>query len=132
MKIAGRKIEGPNVEVLVLPRGDGEPLVFKAQAVLDYEPFDQICPRPRPPVIVKRGGVREVNPEDPNFKAAIQSWGRKRVAWIVLTSLRGGMPELEWEKVDYGNSNTWTGLRGRAQGRRVLRRRDRPDHAGSA
>lgn len=108
MKLAGRKISGPNVETIVFPRGDGDPIVLKAQAILDYEPFDQLCPKPKPPTIMKKGGVRESNPEDPRYRDALHEWGRKRLCWIVLTSLRLGTPELEWETVDYGDPNTWT------------------------
>ena len=58
MKLAGRKIEGANVEYIVLPRGDGEPLVLKAQAILDYSPFDMLCPPPRPPTVLSLVGSR--------------------------------------------------------------------------
>lgn len=107
MKLAGKKLEGPNVEAIVLPRGDGEPIVFYAQAIMDFEPFEQLCPRPKAPTIVKRGGQKSQNTEDPNFKLALEQYSRKRFAWIILTSLRQGTSSLEWETVDYGNQNTW-------------------------
>ncbi len=107
MKIAGNKIEGPNTEMILLPRGDNPPIVLRAQAVLDYTPFDTMCPRPKPPSVIRPGGIRETNPEDPRHVEALHNYARKRMAWIVLTSLRLGSPELEWETVDFGNSNTW-------------------------
>jgi hypothetical protein len=109
MKLAGRKIEGANVEYIVLPRGDGEPLVLKAQAILDYSPFDMLCPPPRPPTVLRPGGVKSYNVEDPRYLESLMEHGRRRSAWIILTSLRLGTPDLEWETVDYGDPNTWSG-----------------------
>lgn len=109
MKLEGKKLAGPNIETIVLPRGDGEPIVFHAQAVMDFEPFNQLCPRPKPQTILKRGGQRSQNTEDPKYKTAVDEYGRKRFAWIILTSLRQGTPTLEWETVDYDNQNTWLG-----------------------
>jgi hypothetical protein len=107
VKLAGKKIEGANVEYIVLPRGDSDPLVLKAQAVLDYSPFEKLCPLPRPPAVMRAGGVKSYNVEDPRYVQAITDHSARRSAWIVLTSLRLGTPELEWETVDYGNPNTW-------------------------
>lgn len=112
MKLAGKKLEGPNVETIVLPRGDGEPIVFYAQAIMDFEPFDQLCPRPKAPTVVKRGGAKSQNTEDPNFKKSLDLYARKRFAWIILNSLRQGTPTLEWEKVDYSDQNTWLNYEG--------------------
>jgi hypothetical protein len=107
MKIAGKEIKGPNAEVIILPRGTGEPIVLTAHAILDYGDFDKICPRPEPPTVMRRGGKKTQNVEDPRFKTAIVEYGRRRVAWMVLTSLRLGTPELEWDTVDFGNAATW-------------------------
>ena len=109
MKLSGRKIEGANVETVVLPRGDGPPIVLTAMAVLDYEPFDKLCPPPKPPVVMRRGGERSFNVEDPRYVQAMKEYGEKRSAWLILTSLRLGTPDLEWETVDFGDSNTWPG-----------------------
>jgi hypothetical protein len=109
VKLAGKKIEGANVEYIVLPRGDGEPLVLKAQAILDYSPFEKLCPVPRPPAVMRAGGVKSYNVEDPRYVGAVAEHSAKRSAWIVLTSLRLGTPDLEWETVDYGDPNTWLG-----------------------
>lgn len=107
MKLAGKRLEGPNIEMIVLPRGNGEPIVLHAQAILDYEPFDKLCPRPRPPVVMKRGGTKSLNVEDPRYKSALELYSHRRFAWIILTSLRHGTPSLEWETVNYGDPNTW-------------------------
>lgn len=108
MKLRGKELRGPNIQTIVIPR-EPEPIVLTAQAVLDYELFDKLCPRPTPPIIMKKGGVKEANVKDARFLLAAESYGRKRIAWIVLESLRLGTPDLTWDKVDLGNSNTWEG-----------------------
>jgi len=51
MKIHGKKITGPNIEIIVIPRGDErDDIILKVQAILDMEPFETMCPRPEPPV----------------------------------------------------------------------------------
>lgn len=106
MKINGKKIAGPNIEIVVLPRGDGENLVFKAQAVLNSDDFDKICPRPEPPVRVGKGGIKVQNIEDLGFKAELLQYGEMRMAWIILQSLKA-TEGLEWETVDLSDPSTW-------------------------
>lgn len=107
MKIKGKKIEGPNIEIIILPRGN-EDLVFKAQAVLDTSAFDQLCPRPEPPKMMKRGGQLVSNVEDPGYQQAIQAYGKLRSSWMIIQSLRA-TDDLEWETVKYDDSSTWNG-----------------------
>lgn len=107
MRLEGKRIEGPNVETIVIPRTDGrQDIVFKAQAVLDYKEFDQLCPRPTPPTKTLRGGERQADLEDPTYKELISQYGLKRMAWMCIKSLEA-TPTIEWETVDLGNPNTW-------------------------
>lgn len=107
MKLGGKKIEGPNVETIVIPRTDGRSdIVFKAQAVLDYAEFDRLCPRPTPPIKMLRGGERQADYEDEAYKKRLNEYGLKRMAWMSLKSLEA-TEGLEWETVDLGNPNTW-------------------------
>lgn len=106
MKMNGVKIECPNESILVLPRPDGD-LVFKARAVLDYDEFDRVCLEPKPPVKVVKGGKREVNIADPDYVRAVNEHNERRMAWIILTSLRA-TEGLEWETVDIAKPETWT------------------------
>jgi hypothetical protein len=78
MKINGEEIKGPNTELIVIPRSNGNPIVFKAQAILDFDDFDKLCPRPKPPQTIKRGEGVVSNPEDPIFKRNLEIWGTKR------------------------------------------------------
>jgi len=107
MKMSGRKIQGPNEEILVLPRPDGD-LVFKAKAVLDYTVFDSLVPQPKPPKMRKRGVSELVEDnKDKNYLEELQNWSTKRMDFMILESLRTGTPELEWETVDSNNPDTW-------------------------
>jgi hypothetical protein len=105
MKIHGKKLSGPNVEVVVLPRSDGD-LVFRAQAVLDYSDFEKLNPAPQPPVKLLRGGVTSQNVEDPSYKKAIDKWVNRRTAYMILKSLEA-TEGLEWETVDIGDPTSW-------------------------
>lgn len=106
MKLFGKKVSGPNVEVVVLPRGLGDDLVFKCQAVLDMTPFEKLCPRPTPPKKMLKGGVVADDVEDRGYQQQINEYGKSRMAWMILQSLRA-TDGLEWEMVDYSNRDTW-------------------------
>lgn len=106
MKINGKKIEGPNVEVIVFPRSDGEEIVFKAQAVLDLEPFRKLCPEPKPPRMLKRGVGMVEDVEDQGYKLSLEQHAKKRFDWIIVQSLRA-TDGLEWERVKYAESDSW-------------------------
>lgn len=109
MKLKGKKIEGPNIETIVIPRGSDPEnyLVFKAQAVLDFSEFDALCPRPEPPVKLLKGGKRTIDKEAPTFQTAANLWGMRRFAWTVIKSLEA-TEDLEWETVDFGNPDSWS------------------------
>lgn len=109
MKLNGKKVEGVNIEIIVIPRGgkDNEDIIFHATAVMDYEPFDKMCPAPKPPSKVLKGGGREYLLDDPTYKDAIKIYHERRTAWMILQSLKA-TPNLEWETVEDGNHRTWT------------------------
>jgi len=105
MKIKGKKIEGPNVVIAVIPRQSGD-IIFKAKAVLDYDKFDALCPTPEPPTVTKPGGVTFKDVENAKYKEAVMEWAQQKTAWMVLESLKA-TDDLEWETVDYGKPETW-------------------------
>lgn len=106
MKMNGVKLECPNEEILVLPRPDGD-LVFRAKAVLDCDEFDKICPEPKAPVRVVKGGKKEVMLNDPTYILNVAEHNARRMAWIVLKSLEA-TDGLEWETVKLDQPETWT------------------------
>lgn len=111
MKLNGEKVEGPNVEILVIPRGGNRPdVVFQARAILDSKPFETLCPAPVPPVRIMKGGAREKNFDDPGYKTEMELYNEKRMAWMVIESLKA-TDGLEWETVKENDHTTWTGFK---------------------
>lgn len=106
MKLNGVKIQGPNVETIIIPRGDGQPIVLKAQAVLDMKPFEKACPDPKPPMKMMKGGIKQPNLEDEMYKREVEAHGKKRLAFMILTGLEA-TEGLEWDKVKLTDPSTW-------------------------
>jgi len=104
MKLNGRTLV-PNIETVVIPRPDGN-LVFMAQAVLNYDDFNALCPEPTPPSRMLPGGVTKLDVEDATYKEDVTKWGENRFHWMVLKALEI-TPELEWETVVMGEPDTW-------------------------
>src|SRR4051812_7874133 len=105
MKLLGKKITGPNIEICVLPRGE-DVIVFKAQAVLDMSPFELMCGRPKPPVKIVKGGKRVDDFESPQYQLELDKYAQNRVNYMILKSLQA-TEGLEWESVDLSDPNTW-------------------------
>ena len=106
MKLGGQIIKGPNIETVIIPRGSGEPLVFKAQAVLDYTEFDAVVSMPKPRTKMLKGGKKVLDSEAPDYREAIKRYNTLRFSWMVIESLKA-TPDLEWEKVDPKDPSTW-------------------------
>jgi hypothetical protein len=109
MKIKGRKILGANREIVAIPRGEGQDIIFIAEAVLDHKPFDKLCPVPKP-AIKKIGGEDIPDLNDKNYQRRVHQYSERKTAWLVLTALRA-TEGLEWEQVDLNNPSTWVYFR---------------------
>lgn len=109
MKIHGKKIEGPNVAVLVLPRQEGD-IVFTAKAVLKYDEFDAVNPMPKPPVIMRPGGEQSTNPNDKKYQEEVNKWATSKMNWMIIKSLEA-TDGLEWETVDLSKPETYENVR---------------------
>lgn len=105
MLLNGKRL-GPNVVTLVLPRGEEEPIVIRAQAVLDYDEFNAIFPRPEPPVKIMRGGAKQPDFEAKSFLQEMQDYGLKRTQYMIIKSL-SATEGLKWERVKIEDPNTW-------------------------
>ena len=105
MKINGRLFDGPSVETVVFPRQGGD-VVFRAKAVLDFKPFEQICPTPIPKTVMKPGGERLTLLKEPVYVKAINDQAQRQTDWMVLQSL-SATDGLEWDTVDLGDPSTW-------------------------
>lgn len=105
MKIHGKKIHGLNTEVVVIPRQTGD-IVFKAQAVLNYEDHDKINPMPKPPTRMLPGGVLQQNIEDPAYQKRLDEWATQKFYWMFVKALEA-TPGLEWDTVVMDNPESW-------------------------
>lgn len=105
MKIHGRKIEGPNEEIVVIPRNGGD-IVFRAQAVLNFDEFEKLCPVPQAPKTLMPGGGYSENIEASSYKEAVSEWANQRTHWMILKSL-SATEGLEWETVKPEDPKTW-------------------------
>ena len=106
MKFKGEKVSARNLEICVIPRGDGDSVVFKCQAVLDMDDFEKLCPVPKPPQRMMAGGKKVIDIEDPIYKHKIEDRNDKRISYLILKSLEA-TEDLEWETVVMGDSDTW-------------------------
>lgn len=109
MKINGKELKGPQEEVVVIPRGNEE-IIIKARAVLDFTAFEQINPQPEPPEIMRPGGEKSVNPEDPRYLKAIATWAESKSNWMIIKSLEA-TPGISWDTIDMAVPSTWVNFR---------------------
>lgn len=105
MKINGLKIEGPNEEIVVIPRESGD-LIFKCKAILDFKEFDKLCPEPTAPEVVRRDQTRFRDEKSPEYIKEHTEWAEKRTAYMFVTSLMA-TDGLEFEKVNIDDPDTW-------------------------
>jgi|WetSurMetagenome_2_1015567.scaffolds.fasta_scaffold24663_1 hypothetical protein len=108
MKIGGKVVEGLHEEILVLPRGEEEPLVIRARAVVDLDEFEKICPEPKPPGILTKDGWAP-NTNDPSYKQLVEMQGERRAAYIIIRSLEPS--NIEWDTVKVEDPRTWVNYR---------------------
>lgn len=105
MKMFGKKVEGANIEHVVIPRHTGD-LVFKATAVLDMDEFKKLCPDPKPGKKMMPGGKVVDDFKDPEYLEELKQYQDKRWAYLFLKSYQDS-PGLEWETVDINDPTTW-------------------------
>lgn len=106
MRIGGVEIKGPAEEILVLPRLEGDDIVIRAQAVMDMDTFDALCPLPKPPGVRTKDGWKP-NEKDETYQERVTQHGERRFAYMVVKSLEPS--EIEWETVDINDPSTWIG-----------------------
>jgi len=97
----------PNEEVLVLPRGDQQ-IVIRARGIPDMDDFDALCQLPKMPVRFTPNG-QEDNPNDAGYSSAMEEYGKRRLAYIVVMSLAPS--EVEWDTVKLDVPGTWANWR---------------------
>jgi hypothetical protein len=110
MKIGGRLIKAPSpVEVTIFRENEqGQPdnFVFICGPVLDYGPFEKICPLPKPPLVMVPGKDSYPNLKDNTYQKAVEQRSERRIQYLILTSL-AATPDLVWDTVDINKPDTW-------------------------
>lgn len=107
MKIHGNVISGPNIEIIVIPRGNGvSDVVLKAQAVLNRDDFNRLCPAPKPQIRKLPGNRIQENISDPAYKEAVIQHNKQQFAWLVIESLKA-TDGLTWDTVFDNDPSSW-------------------------
>lgn len=109
MKLGGKKISGPNVSIVVFPRGEDQKdwLAFKVQAVLDMSEFEALCPTPQPPtIVVAKTNEKRQDVTDKKYLEKLKEHNALRFTWTILKSLEA-TEGLEWETVVLNDPSTW-------------------------
>ena len=106
MKIQGREIKGKNRVTKVFPREGEAPIVIVAEAVSDLSRIDEYLVYPEPPVALGKGGEKIKNHDDPGYKQQVIHYNVRRMAWLVLESLKP--TGIEWDTVKIDDPSTWT------------------------
>jgi hypothetical protein len=105
MKYKGKTLTGLNTDILVLPKGDMR-VVIKAQAIQNYNDFDELVSIPEPPVKVFPGGVKEKDLKNPTYLLKMEEYSQQKLRYMFIKSLEA-TEEFEWEKVDLKNPASW-------------------------
>jgi len=105
MKINGKVLDTPAVEIIPLLRGE-DTIFLQAKCVTDYSKFEAICPSPEAPFIQRPGQKPVPNFEDPIFVKKLDEHSELRSSYMIIESL-SATPELEWETVDMTKPETW-------------------------
>lgn len=108
MRIKEKKIQGPLVETIVIPRPE-EDIVFKCKAILDFSEFDKLIPVPEAPLKTEKGKKPFKDMEDTEYLDALKKRGMKRFTWIILQSL-SATDGLIFETVNMQDPETWMKL----------------------
>lgn len=106
MKVNGKQLNGPRIVKVYLPTGDSDAVEFKFRPLRSDEEFSKVLSRPTPPEMLKPGGVKFYNENDPVYKKAIAEWMSQKFDWEFLTSI-SVTDDLEWSTVKMDDPNTW-------------------------
>ena len=103
MKIGGTEVTEAS-GILVLPRSNGDPVVFRAVPVSISEEFELKVPEPVAPMIQKKDG-KYSNTKDKDYVKAVDLRSERRFSLMLIRSLEPS--NIEWEKVKTDDPATW-------------------------
>lgn len=111
MTVNGKKVTGARTTTVVLPIGDADDFIaFKFKALTAKDDFEKVMPRPKPPKLMKPGGVEFFDYDDKGYKERINNWGNSKINWEFLRSI-SVTDGLEWETVKIEDPSTWENWR---------------------
>ena len=105
MKYRGKKLEGRNKVVLVLPREDVD-IALIMEAVENFDAFDALVTVPKPPEVLLPGNIREHNFQDPAYIERLDEYATQKTNYMTIESLKA-TTDIEWETVAEGDPTTW-------------------------
>lgn len=108
MKIKGKIYSGAATKTLVIPRGD-ENIVFILGATLDYDKFNELCPAPKPPNIVKPDNSSHPDFDDKDYIEKAREYGTKRFHYMIVSAF-SFTPDLEFDTVNINDPATWANV----------------------
>lgn len=109
MKIKGKVIQGPAVEIVAIPR-DGGDVIFKCRAVLDYEPFEKLVPEPVPPQQLAAGQtIPAPDFDDKEYIKACGDRAQLQYRWMCIQSILA-TEGLEFDTIKLNNPTTFDNL----------------------
>lgn len=108
MKLRGQTVEPPKPIPVVIPRDEGD-LGFMVYPVMEYAEFEQFCPEPKPPLVIRPNDPAGVaDPDDPRFRETLNTWAGHKTEYMIIKALTMS-GELEFETVKIEDPDTWSG-----------------------
>jgi len=108
MKIKGKSFDKPKPVTVILPFGD-EDILILCGCIPDYGPFEEMCPPPVAPKVLRPGKIESVNVQDKTFLKQVGEHAQLRTYWLIKESVKE-TEGLEWEKVVDNDPSTWHNL----------------------
>jgi hypothetical protein len=105
MKIGGVQVTTCEELIVLYRGGPGKDIPIRARAVAINDVFNKLVPVPVPPMVLKKGGVKESDLADKDYKAALSHRDNLRFAYLILRSLEPS--NIEWEIIDMEKPSTW-------------------------
>lgn len=105
MKYKGKEISKVNREIIPLTREDGD-IILIATAIENWDEFESLVSEPVPPEILKPGGRKIINRDDPKYKQEMSKYAEMRTSYMIVKSL-SDTPDLEFELIDLKKPETW-------------------------
>lgn len=106
MEIGGKKLSVRATKRIVIPRPDGQHLVFSLAAVLDMEERNKVLQEPEPPMINIKGKLPKPDLKDKVYLEKLDRYHALNSWWLLLKSLEA-TPGLKFNTVKMDDPETW-------------------------